>query len=118
MVRKYPSDHCVVKLTLGYDVYAGTTCNVQFTKGKLAWHKAKYIDIQRYRSELDALLAQCTLSNEIMQCIDVNCTCESHRLSLPHTSSPGSAIGRLRLAAQRMCHSPVSPHTVRYCVAN
>ena len=39
-----PSDHCVVKLTLGYDVYAGTTCNVQFTKGKLAWHKAKDLD--------------------------------------------------------------------------
>ena len=50
-----PSDHCVVKLTMGYDVYrpTGTNCNVQFTKGKLAWHKAKDIDIQRYRSELD-----------------------------------------------------------------
>ena len=103
-----PSDHCVVKLTLGYDVYAGTTCNVQFTKGTLSAlasaccppltlqihmkHKAKDIDIQRYRSELDALLAQCTLSNEIMQCTEkqrrtmlvghVNCTCESHRLGI------------------------------------
>ena len=72
----------MVKLTLGYDVYTGTTCNVQFTKGKLAWHKAKDIDIRRYRSELDALLAQCTLSNEIMQCTAVNCTCESHRLGI------------------------------------
>ena len=40
-----PSDHCVVELSLGYDVYTGTKCNVQFTKGKLAWHKAKDIDI-------------------------------------------------------------------------
>ena len=38
-----PSDHCVVELSLGYDVYTGTKCNVQFTKGKLAWHKAKDI---------------------------------------------------------------------------
>ena len=28
------------------------------------------------------MLAQCTLSNEIMQCTDVNCTCESHRLGI------------------------------------
>ena len=43
-----PSDHCVVELSLGYDVYTGTKCNVQFTKGKLAWHKAKDMEIQRY----------------------------------------------------------------------
>ena len=77
-----PSDHCVVELSLGYDVYTGTKCNVQFTKGKLAWHKAKDIEIQRYMSELDALLGQCTLANEIMQCTDVNCTCEAHRLGI------------------------------------
>ena len=77
-----PSDHCVVELSLGYDVYTGTKCNVQFTKGKLAWHKAKDIEIQRYKSELDALLGQCTLANEIMQCTDVNCTREAHRLGI------------------------------------
>ena len=72
----------MVELSLGYDVYTGTKCNVQFTKGKLAWHKAKDIEIQRYKSELDALLGQCTLANEIMQCTDVNCTCEAHRLGI------------------------------------
>ena len=33
-------------------------------------------------SEVDALLAQCTLLTEFMQCTDVNCTCESNRLGI------------------------------------
>ena len=70
-----PSDHCVVKLSLRYDVLiASINRGVQYDVDKIAWHKVTGVDVTLYRHDLDTRLEKCGLSDAVFKCNDVGCT--------------------------------------------